>query len=116
MSNSARTAPASTSRRQFLARLGTLLAYAAIARSTRVQAASEENKTRLILLGTGGGPRPRKENYATSQVILINGAAYVIDCGDGVASQLVRAGVSLPTLRHVFITHHLPSSSRSVSM
>jgi ribonuclease BN (tRNA processing enzyme) len=32
--------------------------------------------------------------------------AYVIDCGDGIARQLVFAGVPLPTLRHIFITHH----------
>jgi ribonuclease BN (tRNA processing enzyme) len=63
-------------------------------------------KTRLILLGTGGGPRPRKANSAAAQVILINDAAYVIDCGDGVARQYVSAGVLLPRLRHVFITHH----------
>jgi ribonuclease BN (tRNA processing enzyme) len=30
----------------------------------------------------------------------------VIDCGDGVARQLAIAGVLLPTVRHVFITHH----------
>jgi ribonuclease BN (tRNA processing enzyme) len=30
----------------------------------------------------------------------------VIDCGDGVATQLVRAGIPLSNLRHVFITHH----------
>jgi ribonuclease BN (tRNA processing enzyme) len=29
----------------------------------------------------------------------------VIDCGDGVARQLVRAGVALSSLRHIFITH-----------
>jgi ribonuclease BN (tRNA processing enzyme) len=29
----------------------------------------------------------------------------VIDCGDGVARQLVSAGILLPTLRHVFIAH-----------
>ena len=28
-----------------------------------------DGRTRLILLGTGGGPRPKKENNATSQVI-----------------------------------------------
>jgi ribonuclease BN (tRNA processing enzyme) len=39
-------------------------------------------------------------------VIVSNGAAYVIDCGDGVARQLAFAGVPLPSLRHVFITHH----------
>jgi len=30
----------------------------------------------------------------------------VIDCGDGVALQFVRAGFALDTLRYVFITHH----------
>jgi len=37
-------------------------------------------------------------------VILVNNAAYVVDCGNG-AIQLVRAGVSLSAVRHVFITH-----------
>jgi ribonuclease BN (tRNA processing enzyme) len=71
----------------------------------RVQAAVS-TKTRLILLGTGGGPRPRKASAASAQVVVANGTAYVIDCGDGVARQLVLAGVPLDTLRHVFITHH----------
>jgi ribonuclease BN (tRNA processing enzyme) len=65
-----------------------------------------DGRTRLILLGTGGGPRPKKENNATSQVIIINDVLYVVDCGDGVARQLTLAGLSLDKLRHVFITHH----------
>jgi ribonuclease BN (tRNA processing enzyme) len=64
-----------------------------------------QGKTRLILLGTGGGPRPRKENVATSQVIVANDTLYVVDCGDGVARQLVLAGLALPKLRQVFLTH-----------
>jgi ribonuclease BN (tRNA processing enzyme) len=63
-------------------------------------------KTRLILLGTGGGPRPRKASSASAQVIIANDAAYVIDCGNGVARQMVMAGVPLASLRSVFITHH----------
>ena len=63
-------------------------------------------KTRLILLGTGGGPRPRKASSAAAQVVVANGTPYVVDCGDGVARQLVFAGVPLHTLRHIFITHH----------
>lgn len=65
-----------------------------------------QRKTRLILLGTGGGPRPRKVSSGAAQVIVVNGVAYVVDCGDGVARQFVSAGLALNTLRHVFITHH----------
>jgi ribonuclease BN (tRNA processing enzyme) len=68
--------------------------------------AAQSAKTRLILLGTGGGPRPRKASAAAAQVIVVNDVAYVVDCGDGVARQLVFAGVPLATLRHIFITHH----------
>ena len=63
-------------------------------------------RTRLILLGTGGGPRPRRSSSAPAQVVVIDDAAYVIDCGDGVARQLVLAGITLDRLRHVFLTHH----------
>jgi ribonuclease BN (tRNA processing enzyme) len=42
---------------------------------------------------------------ASAQVIIRNDAAYVIDCGNGVARQLVFADVPLPTLRHIFLTH-----------
>ena len=63
------------------------------------------DRTRLILLGTGGGPRPRTNRSASAQVIVANGVAYVVDCGDGVARQLAAAGIPLTTLRHVFITH-----------
>ena len=69
-------------------------------------AAAQTRRTRLILLGTGGGPRPRKASSASAQVIVSDNVAYVIDCGDGVARQLAFAGVPLTTLRHVFITHH----------
>jgi ribonuclease BN (tRNA processing enzyme) len=88
-------------RRAFLACAGGLATAALTPGSAQTAGA----KTRLILLGTGGGPRPRKANAASAQVIVIDGAAYVIDCGDGVARQLVSAGVPLTTLRHVFITH-----------
>jgi hypothetical protein len=70
----------------------------------RLVRARQGVKTRLILLGTGGGPRPRKGNSAPAQVIVANDTAYVIDCGNGVARQLA-AGVPLSTVRHT-VTHH----------
>jgi ribonuclease BN (tRNA processing enzyme) len=89
-------------RRAFLA--GTAALAGAAALSSR--ALAQVGRTRLILLGTGGGPRPRKARSASAQVIVANDAAYVVDCGDGVARQLVLAGVPLASLRHVFLTHH----------
>jgi ribonuclease BN (tRNA processing enzyme) len=86
-----------TNRRSFL------MSAAALAASPRLGGA--QSRTRLVLLGTGGGPRPRKSSSAAAQVIVRNDVAYVIDCGDGVARQLAMAGVPLTTLRHVFITH-----------
>jgi len=69
-------------------------------------AADQSPATKLILLGTAGGPRPQKARAAAAQVIISNNVAYVIDCGDGIARQLASAGVPLTTLRHIFITHH----------
>ena len=77
----------------------------AIALSVRARVAARQGGTKLILLGTGGGPRPRKASSGSAQVIVSNGLAYVIDCGDGVARQLAFAGVPLSSLRHIFITH-----------
>lgn len=90
-------------RREFVAAAAGLL----IGPSLPVRRARQRaNATRLILLGTGGGPRPRVNRTASSQVILVDDAAYVVDCGDGVARQLAAAGIPLTTLRHIFITHH----------
>lgn len=62
--------------------------------------------TRLVLLGTAGGPRPRKSRSGSAQAIVSGGSIYVVDCGYGVARQMVLAGLPLKQLRHVFITHH----------
>ena len=90
------------SRRAFIAGAAAFAAAACLPH----RAAAQGTKTKLILLGTGGGPRPRKASSASAQVIVSNDVAYVIDCGNGVARQLVFAGVPLTRLRHLFITHH----------
>ena len=88
-----------SSRRAFLA------GAVALAATPHGIVAAEPARTRLILLGTGGGPRPRKASSAAAQVIVSGDAAYVIDCGDGVARQLAYAGVPFSALRHILITH-----------
>ena len=61
--------------------------------------------TTLTLLGTAAGPTPKVGRQAPSQVVTFDGAAYLIDCGNGVAPQMVRAGIPIGDLRAVFLTH-----------
>jgi ribonuclease BN (tRNA processing enzyme) len=94
---------ASMNRRNFLG-AGAALTASALSPLSLAQTAG---KTRLILLGTGGGPRVTAQGRARPGTLIIaNNIPYVIDCGDGVSLQLVRAGVPLDTLRYIFITHH----------
>jgi len=86
------------SRRVFLAGAAAALA----ARPARAQA----RRSRLVMLATGGGPRPRRDRGSTAHALVVDDVLYVIDCGNGVARQLVQAGIPITTLRHVFITHH----------
>src|SRR6058998_4053045 len=82
-----------SSRRNFLSGAAALAATAALA-PLRAQGPAKP-KTRLVLLGTGGGPRivaPGRSKSAN--LIVANGVPYVVDCGEGVAHQLVRAGVA----------------------
>ena len=90
----------SLTRRAFLTQA--IAATAALPLAARADA----DRTRLILLGTAGGPTPKKTRAAPSQAIVIGDRTYVVDCGNGVARQLVLAGVPLASIRHVFLTHH----------
>src|SRR5687768_17632836 len=89
-------------RRALLAQSLALAATACLPQDIRAR----NDRRRLILLGTGGGPRPRKASSASAQAIIVNGSTYVVDCGDGVARQLAMADVPLDSIRGIFITHH----------
>ena len=67
--------------------------------------ADDPKRSRLVLLGTGGGPTPKPNRSAPAQAIVVDGAVYVIDCGNGVARQMVLAGLPLNAIRAVFVTH-----------
>jgi ribonuclease BN (tRNA processing enzyme) len=56
-------------------------------------------KTRLILLGTGGGPRPRAASSASAQVVVANDTAYVV--GDTLpCNNLIRLAEGADVLVH----------------
>jgi ribonuclease BN (tRNA processing enzyme) len=81
-------------------------ARAAEKNSSDAPSAPPSGKSRLILLGTGGGPTPKPNRGAPAQVIVVNGKSYVIDCGNGIGRQLALAKVRFSSIRHVFLTHH----------
>ena len=74
--------------------------------ASRAQTARDAKAgTRLVLLGTKGGPTPSALRAQPANLLVVDGRPYVIDCGNGVATQLVRAGVRLSDIDHVFLTH-----------
>jgi ribonuclease BN (tRNA processing enzyme) len=62
--------------------------------------------TRLILLGTNGGPRVTAARANAANVVVVNDLPYLIDCGYGVTRQLMAAGISPQQVRAILITHH----------
>jgi ribonuclease BN (tRNA processing enzyme) len=59
----------------------------------------------VTLLGTNGGPPPLATRYGISSALVVNGRTYVIDCGRGAVTQYLRAGLSMPSLAGIFLTH-----------
>src|SRR6185295_2335567 len=93
------------SRRKFLiGATGFVFSYGLIPHLGLTQ---EKKGTRLILLGTKGGPRVGATGRSNaSTLLLINDVPYVIDCGYGTSRQLLATGVTFNRLRYIFITHH----------
>ena len=71
------------------------------------QAPTTLGADQLILLGTGGEPfvsgftpgRP-------ANLLVYKNKPYLVDAGYGVTLKLVEAGLPLPALQYIFITHH----------
>ncbi|MEV0642462.1 MBL fold metallo-hydrolase [Streptomyces sp. NPDC050619] len=66
---------------------------------------SPDSPLSLHLLGTNGGPPPLANRYGISSALVVNGRTYVVDCGRGAVTQYMRAGLSLPSLAGIFLTH-----------
>jgi len=61
--------------------------------------------TKIITLGTAGGPLPRKDRAQASNLIVINGTPYLIDAGGGVTQRIVQSGHDFRKIGKIFITH-----------
>ncbi|WP_458112088.1 MBL fold metallo-hydrolase [Arthrobacter sp. R1-13] len=65
---------------------------------------------RVVTLGTAGGPMwwtgegaGLRSGIATA--VLVGDQAYLVDCGHGVGQQLMRAGIPIPSIKGIFLTH-----------
>jgi ribonuclease BN (tRNA processing enzyme) len=81
---------------------GGILVAASFAQTTSPPA---KPGTRLITLGTRSGPTPTVGRAQSSNLLIVNGAPYIIDAGDGVARRLTRLGTNFRSIDTIFITH-----------
>ena len=82
-----------------------LLAAESAEAVTNTGSASSGAGLSVTLLGTNGGPPPLATRYGISSALTVNGRTYVIDCGRGAVTQYLRAGLSMPALSGIFLTH-----------
>ena len=90
-------------RRALLGAGGALLASSAL--PSRAQTVTKP-RTRLILLGTKGGPRVGGDRANPANALIVGDTPFIVDCGYGVSRQMMRAGLPLTSLRYVFVSHH----------
>ncbi|WP_229713645.1 MBL fold metallo-hydrolase [Streptomyces fuscichromogenes] len=111
--DASRPLPQTPTRRTMLAGLAATAAVSAAQWSGAQTAAADQARPAsrsgaplsLTLLGTNGGPAPLATRYGISSALVVDGRTYVVDCGRGAVSQYLRAGLSMPSLAGVFLTH-----------
>ena len=82
------------------------LAGAAALAAPAALAQTAKPRTRIVFLGTKGGPRVENGPSNPANLVMVNDTPFVIDCGMGVSRQLVIAGVPIPSVKFIFISHH----------
>ena len=64
------------------------------------------SSNKLILLGTGGGPKIWAARSQPSSALVLGENIYIVDAGDGVTNQLALSGLNPLSIKAVFITHN----------
>jgi ribonuclease BN (tRNA processing enzyme) len=59
----------------------------------------------LITLGTAGGPLTEANRSQPANAVLVGGYLYLVDAGDGTAGQLAKAGLRVPDIKGLFLSH-----------
>ncbi len=63
-----------------------------------------ETDTLVVMLGTGT-PNPDPERSGPAVAVVAGNQPYVVDCGPGVVRRAAAAGIEMPSLNRLFITH-----------
>jgi ribonuclease BN (tRNA processing enzyme) len=69
------------------------------------RAKAQTPKARIVLLGTAGGPPPHLDRSQPASLLEVGGKRYVIDAGENVGQQLMRAGVAPSRVDLTLLTH-----------
>jgi ribonuclease BN (tRNA processing enzyme) len=86
-----------------IATLGLRLPLAA--QPTAATAPAPPPGTRLVMLGTRGGPGVDITRSETASAVIVDGVPYLVDCGYGTMRALVASGLGFQRVSTVFLTH-----------
>jgi ribonuclease Z len=84
-------------------RAGGIAQAQAVSRSPTATVPSDSLK--VVLLGTGVGPRVNLQQFGASTLVEAGGQRFLFDCGRGTTQRLTQAGVPLGSITRVFLTH-----------
>lgn len=73
------------------------------ARAEKAQGSSKE--TRIVLLGTAGGPPPAVGSAGIATAVVAGDGVYLVDCGRSAVTQFMNAGLDLSKIKGFFVTH-----------
>ena len=85
--------------------LGLSLLGCGIAADAATAQSAPPAQAQLITLGTAGGPLPRGDRAQSSNLLVVNGALYLIDAGGSVTTRVVQSGNDFRKVGKIFITH-----------
>jgi ribonuclease BN (tRNA processing enzyme) len=92
-------------RRSFLGFIGVSVALAPCRVLAQGSSQAPARGARLTLLGTAGGPPPHPDRSQSASLIEVDGKRYLIDAGEGVGQQLMRAGTPPSKVDVTLLTH-----------
>jgi ribonuclease BN (tRNA processing enzyme) len=70
------------------------------------EAGPATKQTRLMLLGTQGGPRVTGERAEPANLLIVRNRPYLVDAGNGVVRQLALVHYQPADIHEIFITHN----------